>query len=225
MDVRDESDGLFSLLLQQCQESAARAEQRKGQLVRNHPLASQLVSQFMDKLRNASYDQKPSRSNIATSQLPLPYPPCVSPITELEEIDISDMKLETHHRGKRTTLRILTPPDRMTAVMAIVEDKKGTALLLQLYYQPDEAVVPAEEIMHLGDVFILKEPFFKTGMSGSYTLRVDHLGDITRLASCDDRVPSQWRRQPLTLMQSSKDIRLHGNEEVQEKRWARAHRL
>ena len=226
MDVKNVSgEDWLGPLLQQWEQSAARARQRKGELVRDHLPTSQLVSQFMTKLRMASYRQKSSPNTIATSQLPPPYAPCIRPISELEQIAISDMKLETHHRGKRTTLRVITPPDRMTAVMAIVEDEQGTALLLQLYYQPDESVVPAEEIMQPGDVFILKEPFFKTATDGSYALRVDHFGDIVRLANSDDRIPSQWSRQLPTLGQSSKDIRVRGNEAVQEKRWAKAQRL
>ncbi|KAK1973951.1 TPR domain protein [Colletotrichum cereale] len=226
MDVQDvSSENWLGPLLQQWEQSAARAQRRKGQLVRDHPPSRQLVLQFTMKLRMASFKQKSSLGTMATSQLPPPYAPCVRPISELEHIAISDMKLETHHRGKRTALRVLTPPDRMTAVMAIVEDEQGTALLLQLYYQPDESVVPAEEIMQLGNVFILKEPFFKIATDGSYTLRVDHLGDIVLLANSDDRIPSQWRKQPPALRQSSKDIRVQGNEAVQEKKWAKAHRL
>ncbi|KAL0929523.1 uncharacterized protein CTRU02_215422 [Colletotrichum truncatum] len=226
MDVQKvSSEDWFTSLLRQWEQSAARAQRRKGQLVRDHPPSNQLVSQFMMKLQMASSKQELWSGTMATSQLPPPYAPCVRPMSELEHIAISDMKLETHHRGMRTALRVLTPPDRMTAVMAIVEDEQGTALLLQLYYQPDESVVPAKEIMQLGDVFILKEPFFKIATDGSYTLRVDHLGDIVRLANGDDRIPLQWRKQPPTLKQSSKDIRLQGNEAVQKKEWAKAHRL
>jgi hypothetical protein len=226
MDTKDVSgEDWLGSWLQQWEQSAVRARQRKGQLVRDHPPASQLVSQFMMKLGMASFKRKLSPGIMATSQLPPPYPPCVRPIDQLEQIAISDMKLETHHRGKRTALRVLTPPDRMTAVMAIVEDEQGTALLLQLYYQPDESVVPAEEIMQPGDVFILKEPFFKTATDGSYTLRVDHLGDIVRLANNDNRIPSYWRTQHPVLRKSSKDIRVQGNKAVQEKKWAEAHRL
>jgi hypothetical protein len=113
----------------------------------------------------------------------------------------------------------------MTAVMAIVEDGEGTALLLQLYHQPDESLVPAEEIIRRGDVFILKEPFFKTATDGSYTLRVDHLGDIVRLEIGDDRIPSHWSSIPPTFQDSSKNIRLQGNEAVKAGRWALANRL
>ncbi|GJC86316.1 hypothetical protein ColLi_09154 [Colletotrichum liriopes] len=67
---------------------------------------------------------------MATLQLPPPYAPCVRHSSELEDIAISDMKLKIHHRGKRTALRVLTPPDRLKAVIAIVEDEQGTALLL-----------------------------------------------------------------------------------------------
>ncbi|KAH7026646.1 uncharacterized protein B0I36DRAFT_273719 [Microdochium trichocladiopsis] len=174
----------------------------------------------------AERGQTPASGAMATSQLPPPYPPCVRPLNELEPMAIADMRLETHHRGERVTLRALTPPDRMTAVMAVVEDEWGTAVLLQSYYQADEAVVPADKVMQQGDIFILKEPFFKMATDGSYSLRVDHLGDLIRLADDDQRVPSQWtKRQSTSLQRSSKDIRLQGNAAVQAMKWAEAHRL
>lgn len=41
--------------------------------------------------------------------------------------------LESHHRVSYLVLRTATPVDRMTAIMAIVEDEKGHAATLQLY--------------------------------------------------------------------------------------------
>ncbi|KAJ1328171.1 SET and MYND domain-containing protein 4 [Microdochium nivale] len=227
MNIKDvSSEGWLSQMWQQSEQSAKQAQQRKGQLVRDHPPAHQLVGRFMMKLQMAAVQSRnPSRGTIATSQLPMPYAPCVRPTSELDPIMIADMKLETHHRGKRVTLRALTPPDRMTAVMAIVDDERGTAVLLQSYYQPGEATVPVSEIMQAGDVFIVKEPFFKTATDGSYTLRVDHLGDLIRLAHGDERVPKAWARRSPTSELASKDIRLQGNTAVQATKWAEAHRL
>ncbi|RGP79360.1 hypothetical protein FLONG3_2515 [Fusarium longipes] len=125
---------------------------------------------------------------------------------------ISDTRLETHYRGKKIILRVLTPLDRMTAVMAIMEDKKGTAVLLQLYHQPKETNVPATEILGPKMVCILKEPFFKCAMDGIYSLRVDHLGDIIRLDGADDRIPSHWRLSLVILDENSIDIRKQGND-------------
>lgn len=138
---------------------------------------------------------------------------------------ISEMRLETHHRGYRTLLRVQTPPNRMTAVMAIVGDEQGTAVLLQLYYQPEESVVPAKEILRPDSVCILKEPFFKCATDDSYSLRVDHLSDIIWLEDTDERVPPKWRKPVLPLNNNSKSIRMQGNDAVQNQSWAEALRL
>ncbi|KID83169.1 TPR domain protein [Metarhizium guizhouense ARSEF 977] len=134
------------------------------------------------------------------------------------------MKLETHHRGARIVVRICTPPQRMTAVMAIVEDEQSTAVLLQLYHQPTELVVPADEIMQKGGVLVLKEPFFKCCTDGAYSLRVDHVSDIIWLDGTEECVPSKWRR-PKSRSKDSTSIRVEGNQAVTESNWAAAHRL
>ncbi|KXJ88455.1 TPR domain protein [Microdochium bolleyi] len=233
MDVKDVSnEDWLGRMLKQWEQGAKQAQRRKGQLVRDHPPAQQLAARFTMQVQMAalrgpisSSSSSSSSGMMATSQLPLPYGPCVRPASELEPIMIADMQLETHHRGKRVALRVLTPPDRMTAVMAIVEDEQGTAVLLQSYYQPAEAVVPADEIMRAGDVFIVKEPFFKTATDGSYTVRVDHLGDLIRLADGDERIPRPWARRANATQLVSKDMRLQGNAAVQAMKWAEAHRL
>ncbi|KAK4077184.1 hypothetical protein Purlil1_12487 [Purpureocillium lilacinum] len=137
---------------------------------------------------------------------------------------ISDMALETHHRGYMTLLRVRTPPQRITAVMAIVEDEQGTAVLLQLYHQPEEVHVPAEEILQPGSICILKEPFFKYATDGSYSLRVDHLSDILWLRGSEDCVSPKWRSATLCLDDSTA-FRIQGNEAVEQQEWAKAHKL
>lgn len=119
-------------------------------------------------------------------------------------------------------VRILTPPDRMTAVMAIVEDEEGTAVLLQLYNQPEEPKVSKERILQAGDICIIKEPFFKATVDGSYALRVDHVSDIIWLEDTDDRIPSKWRKRVSRLGGDSQDIRKQGNAAVQKRNWAEA---
>lgn len=232
MDVKDVSDAEYiGGMLRQWENNAKQAQRRKGQLVRDHPPTQQLVGRFMMNRQMAAMSLSQTSSSkgmMATSQLPPPYAPCLRPVSELEPIMIADMKLETHHRGKMTRVRLLTPPDRMTAVMAIVEDEQGTAVLLQSYYQPGEAAMPVEQIMRQGDVFILKEPFFKTATDGAYTLRVDHLGDLIRLADGDERIPPRWDKgttRGLAGQLSSVDFRLCGNAAVQAARWAEAHHL
>ena len=71
--------------------------------------------------------------------------------------------------------------------MAIIEDEEGTAVLLQLNNQPEEDKVGKEQILQVGDVCIVKDPFFKATTDGLYSLRVDHVSDIIWLEETDDR--------------------------------------
>lgn len=113
----------------------------------------------------------------------------------------------------------------MTALMAIVEDEEATAVLLQLYNQPEELKVSKEHILQVGNVCIVKDPFFKATTDGSYSLRVDHVSDIIWLADTDDRIPLKWRKEVLCRDESSQGIRIRGNAAVQKREWAEAERL
>ncbi|KAH6855958.1 TPR domain protein [Chaetomium sp. MPI-CAGE-AT-0009] len=169
------------------------AQARKGQRPIRPP-KSQVLLQFQANLMASQLKAggTPEQSGFMRSSfVPPPYPPCVAPFTDLRKIMINDLYLETHHRGSHLLVRSVTPQDRMTAVMAIVEDEKGDVLMVQLYHQGDDA----EDILFQGTVMILKEPYLKVMSDGNYGLRVDHLSDILFLSADDERVPSSWQRE------------------------------
>lgn len=226
MDIKDVSSlDNYRMFFDRIKINTKRASLRKGENPHDHPPANLLVAQFMMRLgRTASINSRNDRT-LSTSQVPPYYPPSVQPVRELMPLMISRMTLENHHRSSQALIHVLTPSDRMTAVTAIVEDEEGTAVLLQLYHQPDESMVSKEQILQLGDVCIVKEPFFKTTTDGSYSLRVDHVSDIIWLEDADDRIPLKWRKRVLLLDVSSKDIRAQGNTAVQKRNWAEAERL
>ncbi|KAH8590368.1 hypothetical protein B0O99DRAFT_634741 [Bisporella sp. PMI_857] len=122
---------------------------------------------------------------------PRAYTPCSSPLCELTKVMIKDL-LETHHSGTYLLLRSITPPDRMTAVMVIAEDKKDV-LMLQLYYQVPENKCATEEILGEGTILIVKEPYLKLIVDGDYGVRVDHLSDVIYLPAHDKQTPNGWQ--------------------------------
>lgn len=190
------------------------AQKHRGETVSQFPPRDAIISRFMTALSQARSHLGSSmagRTIIATSQIPAPYSPCTKAILDLEPIAIAEMKLETHHRGEKVLLRVCTPPHRMTAVMVVVEDQRGTAAILQLYNQPEESIVPAEQILQTGDILVLKEPFFKRATDGSYSLRADHVSDIVWLQSTDESIPEKWKA-PTALLSDSTEARLKGNE-------------
>ncbi|KAI0849467.1 hypothetical protein F5Y00DRAFT_261600 [Daldinia vernicosa] len=226
MDTKDitNSEEYFAFV-KQSKENAELAERRKGEKPRDHPPPSLLVLQFTMKLYQSASMGGMMNYKLYTSQVPPYYPPCIRPLQDLKPLMISEMMLENHHRGSYALVHVLTPPDRMTAVMAIVEDEEGTAILLQLYNQPEESKVAKEHILKAHDICIIKEPFFKVTNSGAYSLRVDHVSDIIWLEDTDNRIPLEWRKRFISLDESSEDIRKEGNEAVQKKDWAKAEQL
>lgn len=228
MDVQDVSfDSQFRGHIQQLQIAAQNAALRKGQKVRDHPSPHFLVQRHLMRIRNGKDFDSHDGGIISTSQIPAPYPPCILPAAQLKPISISQMKLETHHRLHSIVVRLLTPPDRMTAIMAIVEDIEGTAVLLQLYHQAAEEVVPAAKVFTPGTLLLLKEPFFKASTDGSYSLRADHVSDMMLLDEADELVPLKWRKSPEdpAVRPSSAVLRARGNEAVGKKDWIEAQRL
>ncbi|TQV94242.1 TPR domain-containing protein [Cordyceps javanica] len=223
MDTRDVSkQDSIAADLQNAVMMHEMAKLRNGQLVSDHPSPGTIVAR-VSAMRMSLNAPTAARNNILTTQLPPSYPPSDRFLDELQPIRITHMRLGEHHRGSKVTVRVLTPPSRINAIMVAVEDLGGTAVTLQLYHHPSAALFPSEEVIQAGNVLIIKEPFFKYAMDGSYSLRVDHLSDVVWLEASDSRVPDVWRK-PL-LRKDSKTVRMQGNEAVEKRYWAKALRL
>ncbi|KAK2124841.1 hypothetical protein NOF04DRAFT_1348596 [Fusarium oxysporum II5] len=161
-----------------------------GHPVTDHPDPEALVEALRkESTKRNGTTEMPSFS---VTQIPDLYEPCVIPEEDLEPMPISDMRLKTHHRGKKVLLRVKTAPARVTTVVTIVEDEEGTAVLLALYQQLQEDLLtvrhPAQD-----SVAILKDPFFEQTAEGTYSLQVDHPSDIIWLEDHDERIPEKWR--------------------------------
>lgn len=213
MDLHDIS-GVPQMVrrLQEQKQMLRDAQARKGQ--RPPPRAPRwaLILRFRSRsMKNAAKELGgPVQAHTTTSFVPPPYPPCVVPLSNLAKTTIDDLVLETHHRGRYLLLRCVTPQDRMAAVMAIVEDENGDAILLQLYHQELADEVP-EDILTEGLVLILKEPYLKCTADGGDGLRVDHVSDVEFLSSDDERIPDIWKR-AAPEMGTAAAWKLKGNE-------------
>ncbi|OIW27209.1 SET domain-containing protein [Coniochaeta ligniaria NRRL 30616] len=206
MDIEDVSfvDQISALVQEACV-NAERASSRKGEIPDDHPV------------------RQPDHP--ITSLIPAAYPPCTVSAADLKPIFISQMELETHHRGTRIVVRVRTQPIDAYAIRAIVEDDKGTVVMLQVYNQPEDETVPCWETLRQGCFYLLKEPFFNSTIDeGTYSIQVDHVSDIVSLSEDDELIPTKWRK-PKTTIGTSQSIRMEGNEAVRERYWAEAERL
>ncbi|RGP64268.1 hypothetical protein FSPOR_8088 [Fusarium sporotrichioides] len=236
-----------------------KAKGKKGKLVKDHPPKSDLTTQFVAKLLGKCLITPSSApgacfvEQVLGTRYPFPngkvidehlksipltrvaeaYPPCAVAEKDLKPISISEMCLDTQHRGRKVLLHILTPPDRDEAVMAIVEDEEGTAVLLQLFQQPEEKQVPCIVTILEHTVCIVKDPFFQRSsdtatdgplmmQSAYYSLRVDHPSDIICLSHGNERIPEKWREETRRDDYSSGTAREEGNKSFRKKQYTQA---
>ena len=140
-------------------------------------------------------------------------------MAELKKVAIKDLQLETHHRGTFLLLRSITPPSRMTAIMAIMEDENGDVMMLQLYQQEDEGKRAAADIVNTGTILLVKEPYFKVMGDGEYGLRVDHLSDVVQIKEDDARIPKAWQPRIIPSANSAEALKAKGNLSMEKKRY------
>jgi hypothetical protein len=79
----------------------------------------------------------------------------------------------------------------MTGIMNVVVDEREDAVMMQLYQQLEENIRPASSIVINGDVFLVKEPYFKVMGDGEYGLRIDHVSDLLHIDTRHKMCPTQ----------------------------------
>lgn len=219
MDIDDRAEQHTQLLEAQ-KKVLANAKRRTGERPRDRKPKGELYNNFMMRLMFSSL--KPQQSEkvmIHSSFVPPAYHPCTKPFTNLKSIFIQDLQLETHHRGTYLVLRSMTPPSRMTAVVTVMEDVNGDGVILQLYQQEAEEIRKATDVINVGTIMIVKEPFYKVMGDGEYGLRVDHLSDFVTLHEGDDRIPNAWKPRFLELGLSAESFKSRGNAAMGEGRY------
>lgn len=193
-----------------------RSKEEEGNEILLYPSRDEILAEFSHMRSHPDHH----KGNLLTLDHSAPYAPCVLSSDELEPILISDMKMETHHRGRKILLRVCTPVCRVDGLMMVTDDENETAIRLQLYHQPEEALIPAAQLFKPGTVLIVKEPWFKRSLEGTFVLRVDHVSDLIRLHGQDERIPSKWRARFVEL--DSAKSRIAGNEHFRNREWDNA---
>lgn len=119
------------------------------------------------------------------------YPPCTTPLRDLEPMKLADLKMETHHRGRRLTVKrvslVVSHAARSWTVVQD-EDTKDTERLemcLHKYKHGKEVLEMATmykekfgEEEEEGSLFIIKEPYFTLNEQGIATILIDHPSDL-----------------------------------------------
>ncbi|TVY84556.1 hypothetical protein LSUE1_G000747 [Lachnellula suecica] len=222
MDSDDVSDiGQYMQVLESQKLMLKAAESRTGQIPLDRKSRAELVHKQHMMAIQIMIKHNQQDHQIQSSFLPEPYPPSIASIAELTPIHIKDLRIGIHHRGRYILVRSIAAPTRMTAIMSIIEDENGDAIAMQLYQQLGEDVRPASSIIPVGDVFLLKEPYFKVMGDGEYGLRIDHISDAVRIDTQHKVWPQLWNPRLVDLSKTADDWKQEGNIEMGKKQhWA-----
>ncbi|KUJ15993.1 SET domain-containing protein, partial [Mollisia scopiformis] len=114
-----------------------------------------------------------------------PYPPCTVSVQDLKPMNLSDLRMETHHRGHVLTVRRVAPVVKLVASSwtVVEEESSGETERLEISLHKSNH---GQEILDLGSLFQIKEPYFTLNDEGGPTIRIDHPSDLF----CTDTLPT-----------------------------------
>lgn len=106
-----------------------------------------------------------------------PYPPCTLAMQDLQPIGMSDLLMDTHHRGMVLVVQRVAPVVKLVACSwTIVQDKEcGEMERLEVGLHKSSH---GQDILEAGEVFWVKEPYFTLSDQGEFTIRIDHPSDL-----------------------------------------------
>lgn len=108
------------------------------------------------------------------------YPPSTASLDELEPMSLSNLRMETHHRGKKLVIKRASPVVGLSVrSWCVVQDEEGKEterLEFGLH-----KFRHGEEILELTKNFVIKEPYFTLTDQGEATIRIDHPSDLVSL--------------------------------------------
>ena len=124
-----------------------------------------------------------------TMSFPAPYPPCVTPASEMEKIFAmqlaGDSSMSTE--GKYLLVRIVGVKQLSQATVCLCEDEKKGMIVVALVFQDVGEVA-------VGDIFIFKQPKLKDALR-----RVDHATDVIRVPLGSPQIPPGLRKAPPSI--------------------------
>jgi len=223
MDV-DKDMSRYWQTFQKQRESLKRANERQGQRPNDRKSKEEAYLQFMMSLKQFTAMKEKEKENkqshvMLLSVVPPAYLPCTTPLAQLTPTAIRHLRLETHHRGTYLMLRVITPPNRMAAIIVIAEDDQNDVSILQLYQQDREDVREATDVVDVGTILLVKEPYYKVTAMGDYSLRVDHVSDIVHVDKNDSKIPKAWRPRIHDGEESAELFKTRGDSAIKERKY------
>lgn len=109
------------------------------------------------------------------------------------QIPLSDLKVETHHRGQGIIVKTISPPFVGAGNVVVVEDEHGNVDKLAVYNVADSSILSK---VPEGCILAVKEPYYKFNGGAAqddFLISVDHPSDVIFLRFSDPIIPGPLR--------------------------------
>ncbi|KAH6844726.1 hypothetical protein B0I37DRAFT_433298 [Chaetomium sp. MPI-CAGE-AT-0009] len=118
-----------------------------------------------------------------------PYAPCIISLSELQPMKLSDLRIETHHRGRQLKIKRASPVVTLsTRSWTMVQDDDGETERLEIVLHK---LQHGKEVLEASSSFTIKEPYFTLTEEGEPTLRIDHPSDLISHPDADLLPPQE----------------------------------
>ncbi|KAG5659744.1 hypothetical protein KAF25_002303 [Fusarium avenaceum] len=192
--VPAESERICKTVQDQIQQRDEQKGQPRKQRDSKHLIEHAISAALMQDLSFAAFGlsvTKKTKETMVAYGIGQPYPPCVVGITELRPMELSELRMETHHRGYFIHLQRVSP-------VTILEASSWTVVQGDLSNDVERLEVFLHRTRHGGDILdiaselVVKEPYFTLNNQGEHTIRIDHPSDLIVTEISQD--PESWRK-------------------------------
>lgn len=160
---------------QKCKQSVGQAREPTDKPVLHQHITMLNLTNDMDLMGGGGGAEK--SEGITVIPIEKPYLPSTASLEELTPMKLSELKMETHHKGRKLAVR---------RKEAVVEQKAHTWTMVEEEGSDDaerlEVVVHksrgGEDLLDSITAFTIKEPYFTLSDDNEPTLRIDHPSDI-----------------------------------------------
>lgn len=164
--------------LKKCQELAGQMRIPGDPNTRlNQVATASLLSDIATKPEPGLKAQKGQPDSMVAFAIGHLYPPCTALLQDLQPMKMSDLCMETHHRGRVLSVRRMAPVVKLVSCSwtVVQEESSGEMERLEVVLHKSKH---GEDILESGSMFKVKEPYFTLNDLGDPTLRINHPSDL-----------------------------------------------
>jgi tetratricopeptide (TPR) repeat protein len=157
--------------------NATKAEKLNNQKPQNAPKKDPLMLHYIATQRQAMTNR--NEHSMLTTLVTGKSHYCNKNINELKPITLNDMMVPKVHLGRYLLCRTVTAPACLVAISVVIQDENDDVEDLSLYNMTSNLKPNLNEILPIGTILLIKEPYMKYGSVGNQaTLRCDSPSDV-----------------------------------------------